>query len=161
MSCYAEIAFILPCADSEAMQRVPIDWNSSFEEVVERVHEALQCTNIAKKPILLYKLPSAKQKQNPFSLSTAEDWEGCRDAIMDEVAKKKRNDMGTIQVSIELGPENVSQIFVSRSFALTPFPVFRVTPYACYKKGTRKSAGRFKGSIKKQEEETCSPSRSG
>ncbi|KAF8873645.1 hypothetical protein CPB84DRAFT_1853946 [Gymnopilus junonius] len=118
-----KIAFILPCADSEAMQHIPINWNSSFEEVVEWVHEALQCTNIVKKPILLYKLPSAKQKQNPFSLSMVEDWEGCRDVIMDEVAKKKRNDMGTIQVSIELGPENYLESLPSKNKKKKPAPL--------------------------------------
>ncbi|KAF8888946.1 hypothetical protein CPB84DRAFT_1849504 [Gymnopilus junonius] len=101
-----KIAFILPCTDSEAMQCVPIDWNSSFEEVVEWVHEALQCTNIAKKPILLYKLPSAKQKQNPFSLSTVEDWK----AVM----------------TIELGPENYLESLPSKNKKKKPAPLLNL-----------------------------------
>lgn len=110
------VVLLVPQADSDAIQRVNIDWYIAFEELVETIHETIPCTDVKKKPILSYKLASAPPKSSPYALKTSEDWEGCREMILEEVASKAKKcgaagasaTVPAVQVTIELGPKNVS-----------------------------------------------------
>jgi hypothetical protein len=48
------------------------------KEVLEIMHDVIGCTDVCRKPNLLYKLASAPLKADPITLGSVEDWRGCQ-----------------------------------------------------------------------------------
>ncbi|KAJ7239811.1 hypothetical protein C8J57DRAFT_1086172, partial [Mycena rebaudengoi] len=60
-----------------------------FSEALAAIHATVGCTDVARKPVLTYKLANATKNVPETSLSTESDWEGClEDVRQAENAKK-------------------------------------------------------------------------
>lgn len=52
---------------------VPVD--EPFDEVLQRIHTAMGCAIVKKKPQFMWKLTTAKRGTKPFRFDCSEDWE--------------------------------------------------------------------------------------
>jgi hypothetical protein len=90
-SVFAEISLLIPQAASDSIQRVTINLDIPFNDVLELIHETIPCTDVTRKPELSYKLSNAPAKAAAIRLSNSEDWDGCLETLADaEAAKKKQ-----------------------------------------------------------------------
>jgi hypothetical protein len=90
-SIFAEITLLIPQAASDSIQRVTLDPDTPFADVLELIHETIPCTDVNRKPDLSYKLSNAAAKAPAIRLKNAEDWDGCLETLVDaEAAKKKQ-----------------------------------------------------------------------
>ncbi|KAJ7099891.1 hypothetical protein B0H15DRAFT_770820, partial [Mycena belliarum] len=72
-----ELVLMIPRADCDGIQRQVMTHAASFDDALEVIYETIGCAEVAKKPVLMYKISNAGVKALPISLSTDEDWTGC------------------------------------------------------------------------------------
>jgi hypothetical protein len=84
-----ELVLLVPQASSEGTKRVSVTLPLSFEDVLEMIHEIIGCTNVARKPALLYKLSTATQRAKPIDLCSDVDWNGCLEDVTAAEPKKE------------------------------------------------------------------------
>ncbi|KIJ10237.1 hypothetical protein PAXINDRAFT_157675 [Paxillus involutus ATCC 200175] len=93
-----KVVLVIPNAASEGVQQISIVQNKCFGDVLQAIHEVIGCQKVAHKPMLLYKLSSAAQKDDPMNISTQDDWDGCLEEV--EVAEKKKKGVVTYMSSL-------------------------------------------------------------
>ena len=95
---------LIPQVSSDCIQRVSIDSDIPFDDVLATIYETLSCSDIPRKPNLSYKLDSAPSKAPAISLLTSDDWNGCLETLANaESTKKKRTGKApTIPINIHV-----------------------------------------------------------
>lgn len=99
-----KVVLLIPQVSSDCIQRVSIDSDIPFDDVLATIYETLSCSDIPRKPNLSYKLDSAPSKAPAISLSTSDDWDGCLETLTNaESTKKKRTGKApTIPININV-----------------------------------------------------------
>ncbi|KAJ7447825.1 hypothetical protein FB451DRAFT_1375536 [Mycena latifolia] len=70
-------------------QRVELTHATEFTEALTIIYKILGCTDVARKPVLAYKLSNATLKASPMTLDSESDWTGClKDLRQVENSKK-------------------------------------------------------------------------
>jgi hypothetical protein len=92
---YLELAVFVPTGLSAGSTRVTIPLVCSFEYARGKLHDAIGCQNIPKKPVLQYKME--KTGRVPISLENENDWQGLRDHVK-TLGKKDKIIQGEIVV---------------------------------------------------------------
>lgn len=108
----SEIVLPVPHVKSDCIQRVSVDGDASFEEVLALIHETIPCHEVPCKPNLSYKLSNAPAKSPSICLADVDDWAGCLDSLADADAMKKKcagqSTSSTIPINIII-PDIVSR----------------------------------------------------
>ncbi|KAJ7661962.1 hypothetical protein DFH06DRAFT_362923 [Mycena polygramma] len=79
----------VPRAAEVGNQRLNFTHETGFSEALDAIHATVGCADLARKPVLTYKLATSAGKDPAMSLSTVADWEGCLwDVRQAENAKK-------------------------------------------------------------------------
>jgi hypothetical protein len=97
----SDIVLLIPQSTGDGAQRRTLTHAVTFEEALAAIYETIGCTDVRKKPSLLYKLSSAPQKEDAISLRSEADWKGCLEDVAQAQAKKK----ATVQVKIIVGKQ--------------------------------------------------------
>ncbi|KAJ7315173.1 hypothetical protein DFH08DRAFT_715892 [Mycena albidolilacea] len=82
---------MIPRAECEGSQREVLTHATTFDDALDIIYRTVGCTDIGKKPVLMYKLSTATTKVNPISLASQADWDGCLDEVTAAEGKKKVN----------------------------------------------------------------------
>ncbi|KAJ7716066.1 hypothetical protein B0H16DRAFT_1801847 [Mycena metata] len=95
------IVFMIPEGSSEGNRRVSVTASTSFEDVVEIIHETIGCVGVSRKPSLAYRFSTSNAKEAEIQLSNDTDWAGL---VTDATAKiRAKKDL---RVTICVLPEN-------------------------------------------------------
>ncbi|KAJ7834123.1 hypothetical protein B0H14DRAFT_2591050 [Mycena olivaceomarginata] len=86
-----ELVLMIPCAECEGSQREVLTHATTFDDALNIIYRTVGCTDIGKKPVLIYKLSTATTKMTPISLASQADWDGCLDEVTAAKGKKKVN----------------------------------------------------------------------
>ena len=105
---FVEIVLLVPQVEDTSIQRITLQWDTTFKSAVNAILTAVPCIDIPRRPILAYKLSSAAAKIPYVTLKTDEDWDGLRETIILAEGGKKSKGQSPIPVNIELGPSGVS-----------------------------------------------------
>ncbi|KAJ7194964.1 hypothetical protein GGX14DRAFT_575965 [Mycena pura] len=79
----------IPRASEVGNQRVTFNHATPFSEALTVIHATVGCAEVARKPVLTYKLASAAGKDPAMSLSTETDWKGCLEDVRQVENSKK------------------------------------------------------------------------
>ncbi|KAJ7229773.1 hypothetical protein GGX14DRAFT_553279 [Mycena pura] len=82
------LVLMVPQANKDGPKRVLLTHSTSFDDALEIIHTTIGCTDVARKPQLLYKLSSALVKASGIDLETKTDWDGCLEDVTVAEAKK-------------------------------------------------------------------------
>ncbi|KAJ7586940.1 hypothetical protein C8J56DRAFT_1051238 [Mycena floridula] len=91
-----KIVLFVPTCTSDADQRLTVQSEISFEDLIDLLHTTIGCLNVQRKPSLQYKLSTSTQKSRTISLQSIDDWDGCIDEVQ-AVDKKKSV---TVQITV-------------------------------------------------------------
>ncbi|KAJ7351606.1 hypothetical protein DFH08DRAFT_993266 [Mycena albidolilacea] len=86
-----ELVLMIPRAECEGSQREVLTHATTFDDALDIIYRTVGCTDIGKKPVLVYKLSTATTKVTPISLASQADWDGCLDEVTAAEGKKKVN----------------------------------------------------------------------
>jgi hypothetical protein len=86
-------------SSTEGSQRVKLDPSTSYDELIENIYEIVGCSNVAKKPQLLYRLSNTTAKSPAVNLGNDVDWEGCLEDVAHGI-KKGKGTLITIKITI-------------------------------------------------------------
>lgn len=118
-----ELVLHIPRASEVGNQRVEFTHVTSFLEALHIIHQTVGCADVARKPVLTYKLSNAAQKAVPMSLASPSDWMGC----LEDVRQAEKAKKGTLIPVIILVTEQVSRRVGNQSICLiTPVHRFSV-----------------------------------
>ncbi|KAJ7445433.1 hypothetical protein FB451DRAFT_1412712 [Mycena latifolia] len=84
----AQLLLHIPRASEVGNQRVEFTHATSYDDALDIIYESVGCADVARKPVLAYKLASAP-KGSAMTLNSETDWTGClEDVRQAEDAKK-------------------------------------------------------------------------
>lgn len=90
-----KIILLIPTASEEgAYQRVSIEPDMSYTDLLETIHEVVGCVTTTRKPLLSYRFSSSTAKSDAVMLSSQLDWDGCLEDLA--TAEKKKKDISVV-----------------------------------------------------------------
>ncbi|KAJ7084107.1 hypothetical protein C8R44DRAFT_894251 [Mycena epipterygia] len=90
----------IPRALEVGNQRVEFTHATAFDEALDVIHETVGCAEVARKPILTYKLASAASKTPAMTLNSEKDWQGCLDDVRQAERAKKAGTIIAVHIVV-------------------------------------------------------------
>jgi hypothetical protein len=100
-----ELILSVPRASEPGNQCITFTHATDFSNTLAAIHTTVGCTDVARKPVLTYKLLNATKSVPETSLSTDSDWTGCLEDVRQAENAKKA---GTVIPVMILVTEQVS-----------------------------------------------------
>ncbi|KAJ7827209.1 hypothetical protein B0H13DRAFT_2439763 [Mycena leptocephala] len=110
-----QLVLSVPRASEPGNQRITLTHATQFNEALVVIHSTVGCTDVARKPVLTYKLSNATAKVPATSLSTEEDWKGCLEDVRQAERAKKAGVL--IPVMILVTEQYLNSLSVKRGKA--------------------------------------------
>ncbi|KAJ7834125.1 hypothetical protein B0H14DRAFT_3709688 [Mycena olivaceomarginata] len=85
------LVLMIPRAECEGSQWEVLTHATTFDDALNIIYRTVGCTDIRKKPVLIYKLSTATTKMTPISLASQANWDSCLDEVTAAKGKKKVN----------------------------------------------------------------------
>ena len=100
-SCSSDVSCILPTLNDNIVTRVLVTLMETFEDITSTAYGALQCTNVKKKLVLTWKLPTDKKSSPAAHLNSASEWTITLECV--QMAKSTRGMANREGVEIIIG----------------------------------------------------------
>ncbi|KAF8187306.1 hypothetical protein K438DRAFT_1834934 [Mycena galopus ATCC 62051] len=120
ISCDDQRKLILsvPRASEPGNQRITFTHATDFTDALAAIHTTVGCTDVARKPVLTYKLSNAAKSVPVTSLSTDSDWKGCLEDVRQAENAKKAGTV--IPVMILVTEQYLNSLSAKRGKAKLP-----------------------------------------
>ncbi|KAJ7191297.1 hypothetical protein GGX14DRAFT_407233, partial [Mycena pura] len=101
-----KLVLMVPRARVEGNQRHVLSHATTFHEALDAMHDTIGCTDVPKKPELMYKLSNSVAKAPSISLGSIGDWEG----LLDEYLASLRTKLGIKNVGPKVKASRGSKV---------------------------------------------------
>ncbi|KAJ6522608.1 hypothetical protein B0H19DRAFT_1277299 [Mycena capillaripes] len=108
----------VPRASEPGNQRITFTHATNFSDALAAIHTTVGCTDVARKPVVTYKLSNATKSVPETSLSTDSDWKGCLEDVRQAENAKKAGTV--IPVMILVTEQYLNSLSVKRGKAKLP-----------------------------------------
>jgi len=148
------VSCILPTLSDNVVTRVLVGPTETFEGIVCAAHNALQCTDVKKKPILTWKLSVDKRSSPAARLDTADEWAIALDRVRTAKSNRRKANREGVEIVIGVADPLVFSFLFGWPLLTNPFPVHRKPQGTSI---TEKTACSFNVKIKDKEASTPPP----
>ncbi|KAJ7920123.1 hypothetical protein B0H13DRAFT_2319771 [Mycena leptocephala] len=108
----------VPQASEPGNQRITFTHATDFTDALAAIHTTVGCTDVARKPILTYKLSNVTKSVPETSLSSDSDWKGCLEDVRQAENAKKAGTV--IPVMIMVTEQYLNSLSAKRGRAKLP-----------------------------------------
>jgi hypothetical protein len=120
----SDVSCILPTLNDNVVTRVLVSPTETFEGVVGAAHNALQCTDVKKKPTLTWKLSTDKKSSPAARLDTADEWAIALGRAHTAKSNRKKANREGVEIIIGVADSLVFSLPFWRLFLTNIFPVY-------------------------------------